>query len=107
MGARYVADSPARPAAGVWSNDSTAYYYQGLSDDGKYYISFWWPVSTSALPETADAAAPDVQQLASSPETSSAYVAETAEMLNNFASEAFLPDLSQLDAMIGSLTIGD
>ena len=32
------------------TNQGLRYVYQGFTNDGKYLVSFWYPVSTDALP---------------------------------------------------------
>ena len=107
MGVRYVGDSPDRESIGVWGNNTTGYYYQGLTEDGRYYVSLWWPVSTTALPQTPKDAPPEVQDMANNPETNARYVQETQNSLNALPPEAFIPSLTQLDVMLGSLAIGE
>ncbi len=107
MGVRYVSDAPDRQSTGVWANDTTGYYYQGLTKDGRYYVSFYWPVRTEALPNSAAEALPAVQELANSPETHARYIQETRNLLNSLPQDAYTPNLSQLDAMIGTLAIGN
>ena len=51
-GVRYVSEAPNRQGPGAWTNTGTAYYYQGLTEDGRLYISLHWPVRTDSLPET-------------------------------------------------------
>ncbi len=104
-GVRYVSDSPARQQIGVWSNDVTAYYYQGLTEDGRFYLSLIWPVSTEALPATADDAPEDVKATATNPDTYDAYKEATQETLNNLSSAEFDPQLDKLDALVASIQL--
>jgi hypothetical protein len=106
-GVRYLSDKPDRQAIGVWSSDSTAYSFQGLTGDGRYYVSLWWPVSTSALPETAELASQDLWARAVDPLTNPAYIRETAEKLDALNPGEFTPRLSLLDTMVQSLQIGE
>ncbi len=59
-GVRYVSDSPFRQALGAWTNETTGYYYQGLTTDGTFYVSLFWPASTDLLPNTGDDIPEDV-----------------------------------------------
>lgn len=68
------------------TNDDLFYTYQGLSEDGRYYISFTCPVDASGLEVTGD-------------------VAATTRFLDNLASRGFQPDLEALDRMIASLEL--
>jgi hypothetical protein len=107
MGVRYVAESPLRQSGDVWSSDSTGYYYQGLTENGRFYVSLWWPVSTEALPATSEEALPDVRQMAENPETQASYIQDTRQALNDLPPNAFLPSLAQLDVMVNSLAVGE
>ncbi len=102
-GVRFLADSPDRQAIGPWTNETTAYYYQGLSQDGKYYISLIWPVHTDALPDTFEEAEESVKAQATNPTTYPVYLQETEALLNALSASAYYPDLPRLDRMIASL----
>ena len=103
-GVRYVSDSPFRQDKGAWTNDTTGYYYQGLTTEGTFYVSFFWPVSTESLPNTAEEVPADVQSAAQGAETSAAYQQETKDALNALPTSSWDPDLARLDAMMASLT---
>ena len=104
-GARYVSDSPFRQDLGAWTNDVAGYYYEGLSSDKTFYVSLFWPVSTEALPNTADDVPEDVQSAAQNPETNAAYQQETKDTLDALSTSDWDPDLARLDAMMASLTL--
>jgi heat shock protein HslJ len=104
QGVRYVSDSPFRQSIGVWTNETTDYYYQGLTEDGRYYISFKWPVSTALLPNTlSDASEELTQRASSSRESYDQYESSLKTDLNALTSAEWSPDLSRLDALIASL----
>jgi hypothetical protein len=80
--------------------DSQIFYtFQGLSADGKYYISASFPVSTGIFPnQPADSPLfPDPAFL----ETMKAQVRQ----LNTQATDRFEPSLSSLDALVASIKI--
>jgi len=104
-GVRYVSDSPFRQSIGVWANDTTDYYYQGLTPDGLYYVSFKWPVATESLPNTESEASDELKAQVSDPDSYAVYVQETKDMLNALPSSAWDPDIARLDAMVQSLTL--
>lgn len=104
QGVRYVSDSPFRQQVGPWTNETTAYYYEGLTDNGAFYVSLIWPVSTDSLPDTAADVPENTQAAASDPQTSAAYQQEVKDTLNELPSTAWAPDLASLDAMLQSLT---
>lgn len=81
-------------------NRALFYTFQGLTDDGRYAISAILPVSTELLPE--DGLVDDPDAFAAGFE---AYVAETAEALDDQAEADFAPDLAALDRMLESLQI--
>ena len=43
-------------------NGQTDYYVQGLTEDGRFYISMRWPVTTSDLPTSMEEMTPEQQQ---------------------------------------------
>jgi heat shock protein HslJ len=104
-GVRYIADTPNRQAIGPWTNETTAYYYQGLSADGRYYVSLIWPVGTDALPNTFEEAPDDVKAQATNPATYDAYLRDTRDLLNSLSPSEWHADLRKLDAMIASLIL--
>jgi heat shock protein HslJ len=104
-GVRYISDSPFRQSIGVWTNNTTGYYYQGLTDDGRFYVSLKWPISTDLLPDTVNGASPQLLEAAgSSRESYEQYVQQVKSDLNARLPEGWSPDLSELDAMITSLS---
>jgi hypothetical protein len=104
-GVRYVSDSPLRQSIGVWTNSTMGYYYQGLTDDGRFYISLQWPVSTELLPDTADDAPAELlEEAGSSRESNDRYVQQLKTELNALGSADWSPDLTDLDALIASLS---
>lgn len=103
-GVRYVSDSPLRQAIGVWANDTTGYYYQGLSSDGVFYISLYWPVTTESLPNTAADASDEAKAQAENGDTYPTYIQTTRDALNRLGPEAWTPNLDSLDALVNSIT---
>jgi heat shock protein HslJ len=86
------------------SNEGLRYIFQGFSNDGKYLIAFYYPVTTAQLPNREDVSADEQQAAVSNPET---YLRGKVEMLNALAAEDWDPNLSTLDAVFASLTIGN
>ncbi len=81
----------------------TFYTCQGLSDDGEYYISFAYPVSSTALPASARRVTRAEQaRVERDPE---GYLRSVEAALNRLTSRGFRPTLAQLDAVVKSLTI--
>ncbi|MCA9875971.1 MAG: META domain-containing protein, partial [Anaerolineales bacterium] len=102
-GVRYVSDSPYRLDAGPWTNDSTGYFYQGLTDNGVFYVSLIWPVASESLPDTAADVPDDVAAEASSPDTYADYIQTTKDTLNALTASDWMPNLADLDALAQSL----
>ena len=102
-----ISDSHERKDIGVWSNESTSYYFQGISADGRFYVSLIWPASTLGLPDTAADAAPEVTEQATNPDSNAAYIQDTKAMLNATSNHDWDPDLAKLDTMVQSLTFAD
>ncbi len=103
-GVRYVSDSPLRQDIGVWTNETMGYYYQGLTEDGQFYISLHWPISTNLLPDTvADAPGDVLDQASASQESYNQYVVGVTTALNDLQPADWTPDLAELDAMVQSL----
>jgi heat shock protein HslJ len=103
-GVRYISDSPYRLAVGPWTNETTGYYYEGLTDNGVFYVSLFWPESTESLPNTVDDVPEDAMAAVSDSDAYSAYIQETKDTLNALPASAWAPDLTLLDDMVQSLT---
>ncbi len=95
---------------GRWAQDpspvlasQTYYSFLGLTNDGKYIVSFQYPVHTSALPDEITDLTPE--HLADIEANPSAYFAETTDILNKLGNSAYGPDLSRLDALVFSLSV--
>ena len=76
------------------------YTFQGLTDDGAYYVSVIVPVSHPSLPETEAVTLDD-----SFYENWENYLQETRVQLDGQAPESFVPSLLELDKMVASLRV--
>lgn len=76
------------------------YTFQGLTDDGAYYVSVIVPVSHPSLPETEGVTLDD-----SFYENWENYLQETQDQLDGQAPESFVPSLLELDGMVASLRV--
>jgi hypothetical protein len=87
---------------GFWpiNNQDLVYTYQGLTDDGRYYISVIMPVSNTALP--ASGSGVNLDQLASN---FASYVDETTLLINERPEDTFAPRLADLDALVQSIIV--
>ncbi len=77
------------------------YIFQGFNDDGSCLISFFYPVSSEQLPDTAEEVPEEeFERVDTDPE---AYLEEMAQTLNELSEADWDPNLNTLDAVIGSL----
>lgn len=85
------------------TNDGLFYTFQGLSSDGKYYVSAFYPVKTDKLPNAyKDVEIKDFDAWAKQfPQ----YLEETDAMLNGLGPEMFAPNLTLLDQMLTFLQV--
>lgn len=83
-------------------NQRLLYTYQGLTADGKYYISFILPVAHPLLPYDAAASITDWEGFSANWD---AYINETKAKLNELPLEQFSPPLHLLDQMVESLIV--
>ena len=85
------------------NNENLIYVYQGLTDDGAYYVSAILPVSHLSLsPDGPEIPGDDFAAFAENFET---YAHQIEVVLDGQDASTFTPDLSSLDAMLGSLTV--
>jgi hypothetical protein len=96
------------------NNEGLVYVFQGLTDDERYYVSAFLPVSATFLPDRVDEpeAVPDVNGVPFPAFNSDDFDAEYAryqeavtQQLETAALEEFEPMLSLLDGMIQSLQL--
>ncbi len=83
------------------NNLEVFYTFQGLTADGKYYITALLPVSTGILPDSDQVTPAVQQQLDDFP----AYLKDVTQQLNDLKPQDFTPNLSRLDAMVQSLSV--
>lgn len=99
-GMRYLTQTG--QAAVLAANNQLFYTYQGITGDGKFYVAAVLPVSLIGL--TADA-----EISGNVPDDFNAnypgYILGVIGSLNQKAPDAFAPDLSSLDALIGSIEV--
>jgi heat shock protein HslJ len=82
-------------------NEGLFYIFQGFNEDDSCLISFFYPVRTNQLPDSAeDVSAEELESVDADP---TGYIAEKANSLNNLIASDWEPDLNTLDAVIGSL----
>jgi hypothetical protein len=84
------------------NNKVLFYTYQGLTSDGKYYISAILPVTNAILAPDDSIPGGDFEKFSQNIKT---YMADMTDKLNGQPDEAFVPSLTLLDNMIKSVTI--
>jgi hypothetical protein len=82
------------------NNQELFYTFQGLTDNGAYYLTAFFPLSSKFLPD--DAATADDEAFNAG---FSAYLEEIVISLNGWSPADFKPDLSLLDAIVTSLNV--
>jgi hypothetical protein len=82
------------------TNQHLIYTFQGLTDNGLYYVAAFFPVTTAVLPDTVEV--DDWEAFANNYST---YVAETKATLNDLTPLDFTPDFNLLDAVVTSLQV--
>jgi len=78
------------------------YTFQGLTNDGKYYISVIMPVSHPQLPASGEEYTGSMDDLY---EDFTAYMEETLPKLESWQDGEFMPSLDSLDKMVESIKI--
>ena len=103
-GIRFV--SAPMQSADVILNRNTVYIEQGLTDDGVYLVSFFYPpVSTSVLyDDVSEVSEEEFQKVYDDPVT---YLEEIEELLDSLSASDWEPDLNTLDEVVSSLQFGD
>jgi hypothetical protein len=84
------------------NNYELIYTFQGLTSDGKYYVAAVLPVNHPSLPADGKVTGKEPPEFTSD---YSSYLSNVVKILNSQAANTFIPDLTQLDAMISSLEI--
>lgn len=84
------------------TNQGLTYVYQGFTNDGRYLVSFFYPITTERLPAIEEVPQEEFDRLTSDYD---AYMAEKMELLNDLDSADFTPTLDALDALVASLEI--
>lgn len=82
------------------TNQHLLYTFQGLTDDGQYYVAAFFPVITAVLPNTVE-----VDDWEAFGHNYSTYVAETKAVLNSLTLLDFTPNFTLLDAVMTSLQV--
>lgn len=89
---------------GPINNQELFYTYQGLTTDGKYWVSAILPISSADL--MADGKnPPNGQSMEDFAKNYTSYIANTTSQLNTQRPDGFSPATSQLDALVQSISV--
>lgn len=86
------------------NNKDLFYSFQGLTDDGRYYVAAVLPISHPTLPADADTfmQGKDWNEFSN---TYTPYLEEVTGLLDGFDAQTFEPSVPMLDAVIASLQV--
>lgn len=90
-------------AANPVNSEELFYTFQGLTDDGQYYVALILPVSHPDLP--ASSMEVPVEEMPETQEELDAYLGEVVTMLEGASEDSFAPSLAELDALVQSLLV--
>jgi hypothetical protein len=76
------------------------YTFQGITDDGAYYVAAFFPLTTTVLPDTIEV--DDWDAFHANYDT---YLSETTAILDQLLPTEFTPDITLLDAVVTSLWV--
>ena len=100
FGVRIVGRFSQNPDPVTYDDPPLYYIFQGVSDDGLYFVSFFYPIVTFELPSSDAVSDQETQQAADDPR---GYLDAKAEELDELGFADWVPALSVLDAVITSL----
>lgn len=103
-GIRFITDYSDAPFP--TSNKSLIYTYQGLTDDGKYWLAITMPIGSPILPDERDTY-PEGYTFESLLQDYDAYVADVVNALELQAPDSFFPPIDSLDNLVKSIIIRD
>jgi len=99
QGLRFISQHSQDPQP-IMLSPELFYTFQGITDDGLYYVAAFFPLATSALPDTIE-----VEDWEAFHANYDAYLLENTAALDQLSPAEFTPDLTILDAVLASLRI--
>jgi hypothetical protein len=100
-GVRFITQYRQDPAP--VTDDEIFYTFQGLTEDGAYYVVASFPLSTDVLPDTLDFESQAFREFER--RNYEEYLKEQVDMLDALPPGQFEPDLAMLDQIVGSLEV--
>lgn len=85
------------------ANDALFYTFQGLTDDGRYWVAVYYPVAASVLPKTVQDS-PEAKDYKAFEARYKTYLKQTVRALDD-PKTVYVPDLTKLDALVRSIEI--
>ena len=99
QGLRFISQHSQDPAP-IMLSPELFYTFQGITDDGTYYVAAFFPLTTAVLPDTIEV--DDWDAFHANYDT---YLSETTAVLDQLLPTEFTPDLTLLDAVVTSLRV--
>ncbi len=88
------------------SNSTLFYTFQGLTDDGIYWVSVTLPISSPLLPADSDfQRLPEGYTIESWFQDYSSYVSDVKDALEAQLPGSFFPTMNSLDSLVKSITV--
>lgn len=84
------------------TNETIFYYYDGVTEDGRYYVALKYPVDANEF--TADGEFTE-EELTEAAADFNAYVIETMGPLDELTANQFSPSIDELDALVNSIAV--
>ncbi len=103
QGVRYITEYTDGPFP--ISNRNIIYTFQGLTNDGMYWVAVTLPVSNNLLPDTDDTL-PEGYTQESLSENYNAYVSKLKAELESQSPGSFFPTIEILDTLVKTITVG-
>jgi hypothetical protein len=103
QGVRFITEYSEAPTS--ISNKNIIYTFQGLTDDGKYWVAVTLPISSPTLPAENDML-PEGYTQENLLLNYSSYVSDVKGALEAQDPDSFFPTINSLDTVVGSITVG-
>lgn len=101
---RYIGEYLIEPD--VVDNARLVYSAQGLSTDGKWYLSVMAPLKTKSLPDKSDISKWPQDKYKTFSANFAKYGAQVGTKLDKLSSASFTPRVDELDQLVQSITVG-
>lgn len=91
----------------IINNQESVYFYEGITDDGKYYILGTFPVSAAFLPDTSDVNEFEGYNLYKDEgmKQYDNYISKVTKRLENLPADKYEPNLKYIEEIISSIKV--